>query len=72
MRKFVVIAYDKDNDVYEELYSGTDFLDVFEKAKEYGEQCRNGTLRRSDNGEPFDWVQLENKTASGKPLWISN
>lgn len=72
MSKFVIIAYDKDNDVYEDLYSDTDYQNVLVKAEKYAEQCKAGELRRSDNGEPFDWIQIENTSVLGKPLWISD
>lgn len=72
MIKFVIIAYDKDNDVYEDLYSDTDYQNVLAKAKQYAEQCKTNTLRRSDNGEPFDWIQIESTSAPGKPLWTSD
>lgn len=71
MSKFVIIAYDKDNDVYEDLYSDTDYQNVLVKAKQYAEQCKASILRRSDNGEPFDWIQIESTITPGKPLWIS-
>ena len=69
---FMVMAYDKDNDVYEELYNSLSYEDALNHAKIYTEQCKAGTLRRSDNNEPFDWIQIENSEYPGEPIWISD
>lgn len=55
---YTVVGYDKDNDVrikYAE-YSVSWFAAM--KATELAGQVERGELRRSDSGEPIDWIEV--------------
>lgn len=55
---YSVIGYDKDNDVF----ICYDTCNTLELAVEQGRQLfkliEKGELRREDNGEPIDWVEV--------------
>ena len=55
---FTVVGYDKDNDVYIPYakYSVEWFAGL--KASELVNEIRRGELRREDNGEPIDWIEI--------------
>lgn len=60
MKNFKLFGYDKDNDTYEELFSGS-----LKRVKEIGailakHQIETDSIRRSDNNEPFDWFVARN------------
>lgn len=55
---YTVVGYDKDNDVsviYGE-YSVIQFAKM--RADELREKIERGELRRKDNGEPIDWIDI--------------
>lgn len=55
---YTVVGYDKDNDTYIEYgeYSVLQF--ACERADELNEMITRGELRRKDNGEPIDWIEV--------------
>lgn len=60
--KYAIVAYDKDNDYYEELRTGNDadklVKDMF---YEFMPKLREDELRRKKDGEPFDWLFVEER-----------
>lgn len=55
---YSVIGYDKDNSVFEE-YGDYEFLAyAIIRAKELSELLKKGELRREDNNEPIDWIEV--------------
>ena len=56
---YTIVAYDKDNDVYEVLDDGYSLsLEAEQKARELLPLLLADKLRRADNGEPFDWLEI--------------
>ena len=55
---YKVVGYDKDNDVYEEYGEYTSLWGANTRANELRELIENGELRRKDNGEPIDWIEI--------------
>ena len=60
MPDYRLFGYDKDGDVYEELFSGS-----LPRVKETASilvrhHAKTNAIRRSDNGEPFDWFVVRN------------
>lgn len=55
---YTVVGYDKDNDVYIECGEYSSICDANIKADELREMIKNGKLRRKDNGEPIDWIEI--------------
>ena len=60
MTDYKFFGYDKDGDVYEELFSGS-----LPRVKEIASilvrhHVRTGAIRRTGNGEPFDWFVVRN------------
>lgn len=55
---YTVVGYDKDNDVYVEYgtYSNVHF--AYMRADELNKMIDRGKLRRKDNGEPIDWIEI--------------
>lgn len=55
---YTVVGYDKDNDTYIEYgeYSVIQF--AYMRASELREAIDSGELRRVDNGEPIDWIEI--------------
>ena len=55
---YTVVGYDKDNDVHIKYaeYSVSWFAVM--KATELADQVKRGELRRSDNGESIDWIEV--------------
>lgn len=55
---YTVVGYDKDNDVYIEYgeYSVIQF--AYMRAEELNDMIERGELKRKDNGEPIDWVEI--------------
>ena len=58
---FVLTAYDKDNDYYETLMSNDNKDTVIEKMKSLLPKLHNDELRRGKDGEPFDWLIVEDE-----------
>lgn len=56
-KKYTVVGYDKDNDVYVVYDSFRKFDDAVEKGRELGKLVKEDKLRR-ENGEPIDWIQV--------------
>ena len=55
---YSVIGYDKDNDVFIS-YGKCETLEyAIEKAKNLFELVEKNELRREDNGEPIDWIEV--------------
>ena len=69
---YKVFAYDKDNDVKQYLFSSKSIKIAFAEAQKFAQLCETNDLRRTDNNEPFDWVQIEKDTEPDDPIWISN
>ena len=55
---YTVVGYDKDNDVYIEYgeYSVIQF--AYMRADELNGMIDRGELKRKDNGEPIDWIEI--------------
>lgn len=68
--EYAIIGYDKDNDLYDELYFSTDILDVLKRAKVIEPLCDNDTLRNS-KGEPYDYLEVINRFKSDVVYWRS-
>jgi hypothetical protein len=58
---YTVVGYDKDNDIYEEYGEYSSIWPAYRKAIELGEMVKKGELRREDNGEPIDWIEIYGK-----------
>lgn len=55
---YSVIGYDKDNDVFI-CYGEHETLEqAIEKAKNLFRLVEKDELRREDNGEPIDWIEV--------------
>lgn len=55
---YSVIGYDKDNDVFI-CYGEYETLEyAVEEAKNLFELVEKNELRREDNGEPIDWIEV--------------
>ena len=57
--KYAIVAYDKDNDVYDTLDYGQSVDVLIPKLREYKKLIRNDELRRERDGEPYDWAFIE-------------
>lgn len=68
--EFAIVGYDKDNDVYTELYFSTDIQDVLQRAKAIKPLCDNDTLRNSE-GEPYDYLEVVNRNNYDVLYWRS-
>ena len=55
---YTVVGYDKDNDVYIEYGEYSILQSAFERAEELNKMIECGELRRKDNGEPIDWIEI--------------
>lgn len=56
---YTVVGYEKDGDVYTVLESGiTNKEQAITVAEEKALLLRAGKLRREDNGEPMDWIEV--------------
>lgn len=69
---YKIFAYDKDNDFTQYLFSSTNLKVALAEAQKFAKLCETDDLRRADNNEPFDWVQIETNDNPGNPIWISN
>ena len=68
--KYAIIGYDKDNDLYDELYVSTDIQDVLQRANALKPLCDNDVLRNS-KGEPYDYLEVVNENNLGVVYWRS-
>jgi hypothetical protein len=64
---YTVVAYDKDNDVYNDLDKFDDLDRAIEDAKFYYERLTNPKFLEGE--EPIDWIEVED--ANGKVVWAS-
>lgn len=55
---YTVIGYDKDNDVYVKYAEYSVEWFAIMKARELADMVKQGELRREDNGEPIDWIEV--------------
>lgn len=55
---YTVVGYDKDNDVYVEYGEYYDIQFALEIAEELNGMIERGELKRKDNGEPIDWIEV--------------
>lgn len=55
---YTVVGYDKDNDAYIEYGEYSVIQSAYMRAKELSEMIDHGELRRKDNGEPIDWIEI--------------
>ena len=55
---YTVVGYDKDNDVYKEYGEYSSLLNACRRASELRNLIEGGELRRKDNGEPIDWIEI--------------
>ena len=69
--KYSIVAYDKDNDVYEVFEQGNNLDELKSKLSEYKELIDKDELRRDmgngKTGEPYDWAFIE-ETATQKQI----
>ena len=70
MDEHIIWAYDKDGDVYDEMFRGN-YHDCRTKVKELYRELFKGNLRRKDNGEVYDWLCIEPPTSNGKVYYIN-
>ena len=71
IKKFTVLAYDKDSDYYYEILI-TDIYDYAEcKAIIFAEMVKNDEFRNPNNNEPFDWIIICDETDNQSILWTS-
>ena len=64
---YTIVAYDKDNDVYNDLDKFDDLDRAIEDAKFYYERLTNPKFLEGE--EPIDWIEIED--ANGKVVWAS-
>ena len=69
---YKIFAYDKDNDFTQYLFSSPNLEIVLAEAQKFAKLCETDDLRRADNNEPFDWIQIETDDDPDNPIWISN
>ena len=55
---YTVVGYDKDNDVYKEYGEYSSLLNACRRASELRNLIESGELKRKDNGEPIDWIEI--------------
>lgn len=55
---YTVVGYDKDNDVYIEYGEYSTLWFAYQHANELSKMVENDELRRRDNGEPIDWIEI--------------
>lgn len=55
---YTVVGYDKDNDVYIEYGEYGSLWTAYGRASELSKMVENGELKRKDNGEPIDWIEI--------------
>lgn len=55
---YTVVGYDKNNDAYKEYGEHSSLYNAYRHAKELNEMIKNGELRRKDNSEPIDWIEI--------------
>ena len=55
---YAVVGYDKDNDVYVEYGEYSVIQSAYQRAEELQKMIDSGELRRKDNGEPIDWIEI--------------
>jgi hypothetical protein len=68
--EYAIVGYDKDNDLYDELYFSTDIQDVLQRAKVIKPLCDNDTLRNA-KGEPYDYLEVVNRNNYDVVYWRS-
>jgi len=68
-----IVAYDKDNDVYEELVVGMLKSRALDLANHLIKSLDEDEFQRN-NGEPFDWIEVyENWNQPGEErVWVSD
>ena len=66
---YKVTAYNKDGDYYDTLYSGTSFMECYNRAVIYAELCEKDKLR-ARSGEPYDWIEIVDENYSSL-IWAS-
>ena len=67
---YSLVGYDKDNDLYEVLYSSTNYDELFEKTSVLIELCEKDKLFSSE-GEPFDWLEILDSNNYDVVYWTS-
>ena len=61
--KYVIIAYDKDNDYYEELRTGNNLEELRKELfHKFAPKLMKDELRRAKDGEPFDLLWIEERS----------
>lgn len=55
---YTVIGYDKDNDVYVKYSESLSRWGACKIASDLAKKIKCGELRRADNGEPIDWIEV--------------
>lgn len=70
---YSVVGYEKDNDVFIEFGEYSEFNDAVKEAKRLTNLMNSGKLRRDDNGDPIDWIEVyHNYELPGEELmWAS-
>lgn len=58
---FMLMGYDKDNDIYETIMNSMDFLSLIETGKNFAKYQKETDHFKSSKGEPFDWFVIKKK-----------
>lgn len=58
MLAYSVIAYDKDGDVCDAISQSDDKDAAIRYAEIMTKEMESGKLRRKDNNEPYDWIEV--------------
>ena len=66
---YILVAYEKDNDYYQEYSKIYDLEKAKEKARKISKLIKEEKFKNPNNGEPFDWVHIED--SSGNICWAS-
>lgn len=67
--EYIVVAYDKDSDFYQKYSNIYDLEKAKEKARKMSKLIKEEKFKNPNNGEPFDWVHIED--SSGNICWAS-
>lgn len=55
---YTIVGYDKDNDAYIEYGESPSRWGACQIASNLAKKIKCGELRREDNGEPIDWIEV--------------
>jgi len=71
IKKYAVVGYDKDGDVYETLWETDNLNNAIIQACIFYEQHKQKELRRISTNEPFDWIEVIDINDESVSFWKS-